>query len=405
MASVPSSLVPAGDRRTSAPVWRRRSSRILVAGLLTSLPLAGCTGTTAGVQAASTAASTVSSPAPSSSGSSSSALSSSATSSATSPTSGGPAEPGDAAAALESAYQRVIAQALPSVVEIRSSTGLGSGVVYDSRGDIVTNAHVVGSDQQFQVLSSNSPTPVAATLVGVYAPNDLAVIRVADGSGLPPATFADSTQIRVGDIVLAMGNPLGLSATVTNGIVSAIGRTVSEPTSPESPGATLPNTIQTSAAINPGNSGGALVDLRGQVVGIPTLAALAPQEEGGGAAPGIGFAIPSTDVKRIADQLVATGTVTSSGRAALGVSATTVTDRSGQPQGVGVVRVTPGGPADKAGIQPGDVIVSVNGGQTPNAQALSALLAGLQVGQTVPVTVRRSGSEQTLQVTLGELGG
>jgi putative serine protease PepD len=387
MASVSSSLVPVDDDRGAPTRVRRRRGRLVSAGVLILLPLAGCTGTAQDGQAAS---------------------GSSATSSSSAPTSGSTTAAGQdgAAVALESAYQHVISSALPSVVEIRSSTGLGSGVVYDDQGDIVTNAHVVGSERQFQVLSSSSAAPLPATLVGVYAANDLAVIKVQGSSGqLPRATFADSTQVRVGDIVLAMGNPLGLSATVTNGIVSAIGRTVTEPVSAESPGATLPNTIQTSAAINPGNSGGALVDLQGQVIGIPTLAALAPQEEGGGAAPGIGFAIPSDDVKRIADQLVATGTVTSSGRAALGVGVTTVTDQSGKPQGVGVVQVAPGGAADKAGIRPGDVIVSVNGQQTPTAQALSALLAGLQVGQTVPVTVQRDGSEQTLQVTLGELGG
>jgi S1-C subfamily serine protease len=364
---------------------RRRAGGLGAAGLLLLLPLAGCTGAADSAQAGS-----------SSSGSSgSSAGSATATSSAS----------GGDEVAVQSAYERVIADVLPTVVEIRSSTGLGSGVIYDDKGDIVTNAHVVGSDQQFQVFTAASPTPLPATLVGVYQPNDLAVIKVSDGSGLHPATFADSAKAQVGEIVLAMGNPLGLSATVTNGIVSAIGRTVSEPVSAESPGATLPNTIQTSAAINPGNSGGALVDLQSHVVGIPTLAALAPEQEGGGAAPGIGFAIPSNDVKRIADQLVATGTVTSSGRAALNVRVTTVTDQSGQPQGVGVVDVAPGGAADKAGIRPGDVIVSLDGHDTPTAQALSALLAGMRVGDTVPVTVQRSGQQQDLQITLGELGG
>jgi putative serine protease PepD len=302
---------------------------------------------------------------------------------------------------LEAAYEQVIDQVLPSVVEIRSSTGLGSGVVYDDKGHVVTNAHVVGADQQFQVLASGSAGPLQGTLVGTFPPNDLAVIRVTGGDGLRPATFADSAKARVGEIVLAMGNPLGLAATVTNGIISAKGRTVTEPVSPDSPGATLPDAIQTSAAINPGNSGGALVDLRGQVVGIPTLAAVDPQA--GGAAPGIGFAIPSNQVKRIADQLVATGTVTDSGRAALGVRVTTVVDQSGKPHGVGVVDVVPGGPADTAGIRPGDVIVSVNGDQTPSAEALGAVLAGLQVGQKVTVTVDRGGAQQELKVTLGEL--
>jgi S1-C subfamily serine protease len=305
------------------------------------------------------------------------------------------------AAAVQTAYEQVISRVLPSIVEIRTGTALGSGVVYDAQGDVVTNAHVVGSATTFTVLTAGSATPRQATLVGSYPPNDLAVIKVADASGLAPAAFADSAQVRVGELVLAMGNPLGLSSTVTDGIVSATGRTVSEPVSQESPGATLPDTIQTSAAINPGNSGGALVDLTGQVVGIPTLAATDAQE--GGAAPGIGFAIPANSVKRVADQLVRSGTVTDSGRAALGIQATTVADGSGQPAGVGVVSVDPGGAAEEAGIRAGDVITSVDGQPTPSEQALGTVLAGHQPGQTVPVAVQRDGGQQQLQVTLGEL--
>ena len=310
------------------------------------------------------------------------------------------AAPGGATA-LESAYENVIGQVLPSVVEIRSSTGLGSGVVYDDKGNIVTNAHVVGADQQFEVFASGSAGPRQATLVGSFPPNDLAVIRVADPQGLRPATFGDSSKVRVGQIALAMGNPLGLEATVTNGIISATGRTVSEPASADSPGATLPDAIQTSADINPGNSGGALVNLKSEVVGIPTLAALQPQA--GAPAPGIGFAINSNQVKRLADQIVATGTVTDSGRAALGVRITTVVDSSGQPVGVGVVDVVPGGPAAAAGIQPGDVIVAIDGTKTPSADALGAVLAELKPGQVVTVTVERGGRQQDLKVTLGEL--
>jgi putative serine protease PepD len=318
-------------------------------------------------------------------------------SAASAPSSNGPAN------GLEAAYQRVITTSLPSVVEIRTRTGLGSGIVYDDRGDIVTNAHVVGNDRTFQVLSSGNAGSQAATLVGSFPANDLAVIRVTDGKALKPATFGDSSQAKVGDIVLAMGNPLGLQATVTNGIVSAVGRTVSEPATPGSPGATLPNAIQTSAPINPGNSGGALVDLDSAVIGIPTLAAVDPQA--GGAAPGIGFAIPSNQARHIADQLIATGKVTDSGRAALGARVTTVVNAQGQPQGVGVVEVTPGGPADQAGIRAGDIIVSVNGDDTPTTEALGAVLAGLKPEQTVPVVVQRGGSQNKLQVTLGNLGG
>jgi putative serine protease PepD len=306
------------------------------------------------------------------------------------------------AASLQQAYQQAIRGALISVVEIRTSTGLGSGIVYDGNGDIVTNAHVVGNARNFQVLLPGSAAPVRGTLVGSYPPNDLAVIRVAKTAGLHPATFADSSKAQVGDIVLAMGNPLGLSSTVTNGIISAVGRTVSEPQGQGSPGATLPGVIQTSAAINPGNSGGALVTLDAKVVGIPTLAA--NNTEQGGAAPGIGFAIPSNTVRRIADQLVRSGKVTDSGRAALGVGVTTVSDATGQPVGVGVVTVTAGGPAAAAGIQPGDIITAVAGQPTPTAQALSALLAGQKIGAKVPVTIQRNGASKTVTVTLGELG-
>ena len=199
-----------------------------------------------------------------------------------------------------------------------------------------------------------------------------------------------------------MGNPLGLASSVTNGIVSALGRTVSEPQAAGSPGATIPDTIQTSAAINPGNSGGALVDLDGKVVGIPTLAAVSP--EGGGAAPGIGFAISSDTVRRIAPQLISAGKVTNSGRAALGVRVTAVTDQQGNPVGVGVVAVTPGGPAAKAGIAVGEVISSVAGQRTLSPQALAAALANQKVGDTVPVQVSGDGSStRTVQVELGEL--
>jgi S1-C subfamily serine protease len=301
----------------------------------------------------------------------------------------------------QSAFENVIQQTLPSVVEIRSSSGLGSGVVYDGDGNIVTNAHVVGTDQQFEVLTTGSAGTLQATLVGSYPPNDLAVIKVSGGEGLKPATFADSSEAKVGQIVLAMGNPLGLSATVTNGIVSATGRTVTEPPSETTPGATLPDMLQTSAPINPGNSGGALVDVAGQVLGIPTLAATTGQD--GGPAPGIGFAIPANQVKHIADQLVKTGTVTDSGRAALGVQVTTVIDEAGDPQGAAVVAVAPGGPAETAGLRPGDIIVELDGKPTPTAQALGAVLAELEPGQTVSVTVTRAGSQEELKITLGEL--
>jgi putative serine protease PepD len=250
-----------------------------------------------------------------------------------------------AAFSLEQQYEQVVARVLPSVVQISTSSGSGSGsgVVYDTRGDIVTNAHVVGTATTLQV-SPAGGRPLPAEVVGVFAPDDLAVIRVNSGGGsLHPASFGRSAAVRVGEIVLAMGNPLGLTGTVTDGIVSATGRTVSEG---QGSSAVLISAIQTSAATNPGNSGGALVNLAGQVIGIPTLAATSPQL--GSAAAGIGFAIPSDTVTSIAGQLINTGKVTNSGRASLGIAAQTVADASRQPAGVGIVRVSPGGAAAKA---------------------------------------------------------
>jgi putative serine protease PepD len=197
---------------------------------------------------------------------------------------------------LQQALVSVVSAVSPSVVQIRTPQDLGSGVVFDARGDVVTNAHVVGNATRFVVtLASGDSHP--ATAVGRDAANDLAVIRIV-GARPRPATFADSSQVEVGDIVLALGNPLGLRSSVTEGIVSALRRSV-----PEGNGVALSSAIQTSAAINPGNSGGALVDLSGRVIGIPTLAALDPQM-GGSEAPGIGFAIDSNTVRRVAAALV-----------------------------------------------------------------------------------------------------
>ncbi|HTP14204.1 MAG TPA: trypsin-like peptidase domain-containing protein [Streptosporangiaceae bacterium] len=310
----------------------------------------------------------------------------------------------DSALGLQQAYVSTIHRVLPSVVEIKTSSGLGSGVVYDTAGDIVTNAHVVGSAGSFQVFLTGSVKPLPARLVGSYPPDDLAVIKVSGAAQLVPAHFADSSKLQVGQIVLAMGNPLGLASSATDGIISAVGRTVTEPQEGGSPGATLPDVIQTSAAINPGNSGGALVDLSGQVAGIPTLAAT--DQQLGGAAPGIGFAIPSNIVTDVARQIIRTGHVTSSHRAALGVRVQTVAGPDGQPSGVGIAAVTPGGSAARAGLQAGDVITAVNGTATPDTETLAAVLAGLRPGQKVPVTVTRAGGgTATVQATLGQLPG
>ena len=295
------------------------------------------------------------------------------------------------AVALQDQFVAVIKQVTPSVVEIETRAGLGSGVIYDAKGDIVTNAHVVGTERTFTVMLSDGRS-FPGTLVGTYAPDDIAVIRI-NAPGLTSATFGNSSQLSVGDFVLAMGNPLGLQSSVTEGIVSALGRQVSEPN-----GNALPDVIQTSAAINPGNSGGALVDLQGNVVGIPTLAATDAQV--GGSAPGIGFAISSNRAKVIADQLITGGKVTSSGRAYMGVQL-----RNGTAGPV-MVAVTAGGPADRAGLVVGDIVLEIDSKATPDSGTLIEAVAAHHPGDTVKLKVQhRAGTTATVSLTLGQLPG
>ena len=316
----------------------------------------------------------------------------------------GPATaPARVPATAPAGYADVVRQVLPSVVQIRTPSGLGSGVVLDTAGNIVTNAHVAGDATTFQVQVAGDPAPRDAKLVGSYPPDDLAVIRVDDPSGLKAASFGDSDKARAGDVVLAIGNPLGLSSSVTEGIVSATGRAVTEPSPGGSPSAALPGAIQTSAPINPGNSGGALVTAAGQVIGIPTLAAVSPN--GSTQAQGIGFAIPSNLARDIARQLIETGHVTNSHRAALGAQVTTVTGPDGAPAGAGIVAVTSGGPADDAGLRPGDVITAAGTTRTPDDTALAQAIAAARPGQQVTLGITRSAQPLTLQVTLGELPG
>jgi S1-C subfamily serine protease len=303
-----------------------------------------------------------------------------------------PAAQTSSARELQQSFINVVKTVSPEVVQIQTDSGLGSGVVFDGKGDIVTNAHVVTGARTISVTLANEGQH-PATLVGIYPQNDIAVVRVS-GQKPHPVTFADSSKVQVGEIVLAIGNPLGLRSSVTQGIVSSAGRTVSEGN-----GIVLPSVIQTSAEINPGNSGGALVNLEGAVVGIPTLAATDP--EFGGPAPGIGFAIPSNTAKNFASKLIASGTVAPSGRAYLGVVASTML-----LGGVIVQRVVPGGPAASAGLKPGEVIVSVAGAQITTTDALSSVLATLRPGQTVPVQVLTpEGRTSVLQVTLGSQPG
>ncbi|PAZ09189.1 signal protein PDZ [Streptomyces sp. SA15] len=303
---------------------------------------------------------------------------------------------------LQNDYQKVIRDVLPSVVQIQARNDLGSGVVYDRRGHIVTNAHVVGGEKTFQVTMANSEDALAATLVFSYPEQDLAVIKLDRvPGGLKAAAFGDSSKVEVGQIVLAMGSPLGLSSSVTQGIVSATGRTVTESRADGGTGATIANMVQTSAAINPGNSGGALVNLDGRVIGIPTLAATDPGL-GDSAAPGIGFAIPASTVRTIADQIVKEGRVTDSGRAGLGITGRTVVDDAYRAAGVAVVEVTRGGAADKAGIEAGDIITKMGDTAITTITSLAEALAAHRPGDRTPVTFTRDGRKRTVEVTLGE---
>ncbi|HET7568940.1 MAG TPA: trypsin-like peptidase domain-containing protein [Gaiellaceae bacterium] len=299
---------------------------------------------------------------------------------------------GASAATFQQALVDVVHRVSPSVVQIQTAQGLGSGVVFDANGDIVTNNHVVEGASSFTVTTA-AGRRYRAKLVGAFPPDDLAVVRVA-GARLRPAAFADSSQLSVGDIAVAIGNPLGLQSSVTQGIVSAFRVGV-----PEGNGVALPSVIQTSAPINPGNSGGALADIQGRVIGIPTLAVSDPQL--GGAAVGIGFAIPSNVVRDIAGQIIRHGHVVDSHRAYLGIRGG---DTNGQGVYVGVV--TPSGPAAKAGMMPGMVIVSVAGQATPTLDALTSELAKLKPDRTVPVVVvRQDGGRTTLHVSLGTFPG
>jgi len=315
----------------------------------------------------------------------------------------GPAALGSGPAdALQQQYEDVIKAVLPSVVQISTPDAQGSGVVYDDEGDIVTNAHVVGTASTVQVTPDVGGATLIAKVLGVYAPDDLAVIRVTSGGGsLAPATFGQSADVVAGQIVLALGSPLGLTGSATQGIISATGRTLIE-TNATDRGAvktlTIAGALQTSAAINSGNSGGALVTLSGQVIGLPTAAALNP---GTGDSTGIGFAIPADTVTRIAGQLISAGQVSEPGQATLGLSVASTVTSSPHRGGATIARVSAGGPAASAGLRAGDVITSVDGSEIQSEAQLAALLDALKPGMQVDLAYTRSGVTHTATVTLG----
>jgi S1-C subfamily serine protease len=301
------------------------------------------------------------------------------------------------------------AKAAPSVVTIYvssgSNSGSGSGVVLTDDGYVLTNNHVVtleGSGTGTVQVRTADGRLYDATVVGTDAASDLAVVKLEGASGLKPATFANSDKVQVGDIAVAIGAPLGLSNTVTDGIVSATGRAVETGSSQDD--ATVLDAIQTDAAINPGNSGGALVNGAGEVIGInsaiATVASQAPGSQSQSGNIGVGFAIPSNTAQRIAKELIADGKAT---RAFLGVSSRTAADdqNSGLGDGAEIVSVEPGSAAADAGLKAGDVVTAVGDRLVTSSTELTAAVRSKAPGDKVTLTVKRGNDTKTVQVTLG----
>jgi S1-C subfamily serine protease len=337
--------------------------------------------------------------------------SSSSSSNSAAGSSGQPVSMPASAQDLQQNIVTVIRTVQPSVVEVISSGGageaIGSGDILTKDGYIVTNDHVVEGFRRFAVTLSNGIN-VPATLVGKDAQDDLAVLRISVGN-LQPIAMGDSRKVQVGQFAIAIGSPLGLAQSATFGIVSALNRTASE--APNGPAGTLTGLIQTSAPINPGNSGGALVNLQGQLIGVPTLAAADPQS--GTAANGIGFAIPSDRVQFVAQQLIAHGHLVSTGQGFLGVRGTDVTPQLASAYNLpvqsgflitGFVADASGkSPAQQAGLRTGDIIVAVNSQQIGGNADLASTLVNLAPGTKVTVSfVRGSSKPQQVSVTLGE---
>jgi putative serine protease PepD len=289
---------------------------------------------------------------------------------------------------LDKVRTQTISRVRPSVVQfnvaLQQGASTGSGVVIDNRGYIITNDHVISGGQKIQVVFANGDTlPVQVT--GTAPSDDLAVVKVdPTKTRLTVATFGDSSQLQVGQEVLAIGNPLGITQTVTNGIISALDRNVRTGAN----GPVLPDTIQTDAPINPGNSGGALVDLQGNLIGIPTLTAIDPAFKT--PANGVGFAIPSNRARFIATQLINSGKVTNTGRAGLGIQGAdidpAIAAQNNLPvdHGVLIVALTPGGPADRAGLKPGDIIVQVDNKAVNDSASLSDALLSKKRARALP---------------------
>ena len=274
--------------------------------------------------------------------------------------------------------------------DTQRASSLGSGVIVSSEGYILTNHHVVNAADEIEVATADGKKHLAK-VVGSDPDTDLAVLRV-EARGLPAITFGSSENLRVGDIVLAIGNPLGIGQTVTSGIVSALGRTGLGIN-------TFENFIQTDAAINQGNSGGALLDASGNLVGINT----AILSQNGGSI-GIGLAIPASMAKTVMEQIISTGTVT---RGWIGVGLQPITPeiaesfKLGATRGVIINEIVRSGPADKAGIALGDILLSIDGKPILDPQDVLNVVTGIAPGSASKVALKRKGKDMELAVTIG----
>jgi serine protease DegQ len=274
--------------------------------------------------------------------------------------------------------------------EAQRASSLGSGVIVSAAGYVLTNHHVVEGADEIEV-ALHDGKKLLAKVVGSDPETDLAVLRVS-AENLPAITFGSSDALRVGDVVLAIGNPFNLGHTVTSGIVSALGRSGLGM-------ATFENFIQTDAAINPGNSGGALVDAGGNLVGVNTLIISRT-----GSAMGIGFAIPVSTAKMVLEQIVKSGSVT---RGWIGVEVQEITPaladsfRLGGQRGALIAGVLRGGPADKAGVKPGDVLVEVQGKPVPDPTVMLNLIAALPPGAPARMKLKRQGQDVEATINIG----
>jgi putative serine protease PepD len=271
----------------------------------------------------------------------------------------------------------------PSVVQIETDTGLGSGVVYDDQGHILTAAHVLDGANQVRVRTADG-TLVAAEVIGTNEATDVAVIKIVAPEGLVPATLGVGAEVNVGQLAVAVGSPFGLEQTVTSGIVSAVDRPV------ETEGTSLVGMIQTDASINPGNSGGALADRNGRIIGINDAIRTA-----GGGNEGVGFAIPIDLAVRVADQIISGEEIRA------GLLGVMVSDPTDGPAGALVGEVTPDGPAAESGLEVGDLITGIDGQSVTKMQDLRARVLSREPGDTVVLDVVRDGEELQVEITLG----